>query len=621
MTTVGVVILCAAVVLALILNLALKPAYQARLAVFCLIFAGAAGLCFYGAGLWELTHDLPMTLLRTTFSVFRMFIGVNELGLIQGSTLVSTRGGLLCFWFAHLLAYYCFASAALNTLGAGILRGLRFFLSRRGDLTLIYGINEDSAALGEECRDAGETVVFVAENPSSETVATLNKAGMAVLTSPGANAATQKGLRWLHLGRRKLTVYALDEADDKNLYFALRLKDTLEKEGVAPVNTRVTLPGVEDIIGSMLQVTREHYGFGYVHVFDRSMLAARAVIRVAPPWDFVAFDAEGRATEDFECVIVGFGSHGQSAFKQLVMNAQFAGSDFRAAIFSPRFDSEAGYLKTNCPELLRRYEVEIRRDDARSAAFYQYIESRLPTLKLIVIAAGDDALNREISDDLMLFLKRCAAENICVVRCGEKGARYQERIGSPILTENIYTRAYLSAEDADRSAIMLNARYDASERSDWDKWVACDSFGKMSSRATADFIPAFIRASGCTREELAAGAWQPSEKMLRNLGETEHRRWNAFHFTMGYRPMSVEEFNANAARWYKCRDEGTVGGFKLSKNSEARTHACLVSWEELPAVSERESAVTGSAVDYQQFDINNILLLPELLRAEGRKKK
>ena len=621
MVTVSVVILCAAVVLALILNLALKPAYQAKLTVCCLVFSFVAGLCFYGAGLWELTHDLPLTLLRTSFIVFRMFIGVNELGTIASTRLVSTRAGLLCFWLAHLLAYYCFASAAMNTLGAGLLRAIRFFLSRRGDLTLIYGINEDSTALGEECRAAGETVVFVAENPSSETVATLNSTGMAVLTSPEANAAEQKGLRWLHLGRRKLTVYALDAEDDKNLYFALRLRDTLEKAGVPAENTRVTLPGVEDIIGSMLQVSETQYGFGYVNVFDRSTLAARAVIRIAPPWDYVSFDADGRATEDFECVIAGFGSHGQAVFRQLVMNAQFAGASFRAAIFSPNFDSESGSLVTNCPELMRQYAVEVRRDDARSAAFYRYIDSRLSTLKLIVIATGNEARNREISDDLMLYLKRCAAENICVVRCGEKGARYQERIGSPILTENIYTRAYLSAEDADRSAILLNAHYDGSARSDWDKWVACDSFGKMSSRASADSVPAFVRACGCTREQLIAGRWQPSEKMLNNLAEMEHLRWNAFHFAMGYRPMSEEEFGANAERWRKCREAGEPAGFRITKNSQARTHACLVSWEELDALSERVSAITGSWINYRQNDVNNILSLPEVLRAEAGQKK
>ena len=37
--------------------------------------------------------------------------------------------------------------------------------------------------------------------------------------------------------------------------------------------------------------------------------------------------------------------------------------------------------------------------------------------------------------------------------------------------------------------------------------------------------------------------------------------------------------------------------------------------EKLEELSARESAVTGHAVDYKQYDINNVLALPRLLRA------
>ena len=96
----------------------------------------------------------------------------------------------------------------------------------------------------------------------------------------------------------------------------------------------------------------------------------------------------------------------------------------------------------------------------------------------------------------MLFLKRHQAENICVVSCNGTTVLHQKQIGSPILRTEIYTRAFLSAERADRDAMLINAAYDTSERSVWEKWVACDSFSKMSSRAAADFLPAFARAAG-----------------------------------------------------------------------------------------------------------------------------
>ena len=152
----------------------------------------------------------------------------------------------------------------------------------------------------------------------------------------------------------------------------------------------------------------------------------------------------------------------------------------------------------------------------------------------------------------------------------------------------------------------------------WEKWVACDSFSKMSSRASADFIPAFIRIAGTTREQVLSGDWHPSDEILQVLGETEHLRWNAFHFAMGYRTMSSEEFETNAKTWVQCMAEGKPCGIKIAKNSEARTHACLIPWEELDALSHKENAITGRNVDYKQIDIDNVLTMPKILQAEEK---
>ena len=52
------------------------------------------------------------------------------------------------------------------------------------------------------------------------------------------------------------------------------LKTALEKAGIPAENTRVTLPGAEDILTPMLQVSDSSYGYGYVNVFDSAELAA-----------------------------------------------------------------------------------------------------------------------------------------------------------------------------------------------------------------------------------------------------------------------------------------------------------------------------------------------------------
>ena len=617
-STVSAVLAAAAILLALILNMALRPARAAVLSRWLMVIALLGGLVYYGAGYREVSGDWAVTVVRLPVFVLRMFVGINELAAIAGSKVVSSPPGLLGFWLVHLFAFFSVASAVMNTLGAALMRQLRLFLSRRGALTLIYGLNENAVSLGKQCLAAGgNSVVFIADQAPDAKIAELNSAGMSVLTGAAAAAAEPSCIRKLHLKDRTLSVYALDEAEDRDLAFALKLRDTLEQEGIPAEKTRVTLPGAEDVIAPMLQETQDRYGYGFVNVFTPSMLAARALIRMVPPWDLISFGPDGRAREDFECVIAGFGSHGQAALKQLIMNGQFAGSTFRAAIFSPKLRKESGYLETDCPELFRQYEISRFEGDARGTVFYRYIERRLSALKLIVVATGDAESDREISDDLMLFLRRHRAENICVVRCGKTGVRFQERIGSPIRSSSIYSLACLSAEDADRGAIVLNACYDTGDRSDWEKWLSCNSFGRMSSRASADFAHAFLRAAGCRREEVLSGAWPPSEELLQTLGETEHLRWMAFHFVMGYRPMSEERLAANERLWLRCREEGLPCRIRLTKDTEERLHACLIPWDELDALSRRETALTGRAVNYKQLDINNVLTLPRLLRSEG----
>ena len=613
MISVTVVILSTALLLAMVLNLALKPSFSARLTTICMIIAFVGGVLIYGVGFAESTGDIGLSMIRTPFCVVKMFVGINDYGSIAGTSPVATPFRLIVFWIIHLLAFYSMASAAMFTLGEEALRYLRMILSAKGDLTLIYGINDRSIDLGKECREAGTgSVVFIAENADHTAVTDLNNMGMSVISGPSAVSSARSVMRRLRVSRRSINVFAMDE-EDKDLFYALDLKNALKEAGVSPEKTAITLPGAEDIITSMLQVSADQYGYGYVNVYDSAMLSARALIKTCPPWELVRFGSDGRALEDFDCAIVGFGRHGQAVLKQLLMNGQFAGSDFHATIFSPNYENESGYMKAECASMFKSYDINSIKADGRSIEFYNYVDRHIGTLKLIAICTGNEDSDREISDNLMMYLKRRKAEHICVVRCGKDGIRYQETVGSPVITVSIYSLEYLSAQRADRDAVIINSTYDDSDRTDWEKWVACDSFSKMSSRASADFIPAFIRASGMKADEVRAGNWPPAADILEVLGETEHLRWNAFHFVMGYSPMSSGEFDERADIYRKHTEKG-LPGIRLSKDSENRTHACLIPWNELDDLSEKESSVTGREVNYKQYDINNVLIIPEIFK-------
>jgi hypothetical protein len=330
----------------------------------------------------------------------------------------------------------------------------------------------------------------------------------------------------------------------------------------------------------------------------------------------MTFDGSGRAEQDFDCIVIGFGETGQAALRHLIMNGQYVGSTFRATVFSRNMNNEAGFLLTQCPELIRNYDISLRQVDGRSKEFYDYVAGRLHTLKYIAVCAGNDAMNAELSDSLMLYLKRVHAEHICVVQVTKAGIRYQAFVGGEIKVKDVFTLDMLSAKKEDRNAIILNAAYDTSDRSSWEKWIACDPFSKMSSRASAEFIPAFVKASGYTEEEIMAEGWRPDDEKLRVLGETEHLRWCAFHYCMGYRTMPREIFDNKAEHYQECAAKGIPCSNRIAKDAEKRMHACLIPNEELDDLSRREKEATGRDVDYKQMDINNILMIPQILNAQ-----
>ena len=615
MISVTVVIMSIAIFSALVINMALKPSYSAKLTAILILLSACGGSVIYGLGYTYVTQDIALSLIRTPFSVIGMYLGKNDLSAISGAPVVSTSAGIICFWALHLFAFYSIASTAIITVGAEGLRRLRLFLAMNGDLTIIYGINEESLDVGRECLAGNKkAIVYITNNELPVQTKEINELGMAVLTGADAARSSRKALARLRVSsRNKIEVFALDADGNENMAYAAGLMKGLQQMEVDPKKTSITLPGTEDILTGMLQVSEDRYGFGFVNVFDSTELAARAMIRMCPPWDFLSFD-NGRATEDFDCIVVGFGKCGQAALRHLVMNGQFAGSSFHAAVFSNDVGRQSGYLFADCPELQNEYDIEFFGDDARSRGFYTYLQNRLDSVKYIAVCAGNDEMNAEISDNLMLYLKRVRAEHICVIQCTKEGVRYQEYIGAPLMSQKVRSMEMLSAGLIDRDAILINSAYDDSDRTDWEKWVACDPFSKMSSRASAAFIPALVKASGYTEEEITEGEWDPDEKLLDVLGETEHMRWCAFHFANGYRKMSEAELVKNIENYVRCREKGLPLP-RITKNAEQRTHACLIPYDRLGALSERENAVTGKNTDYRQLDINNVMMIPRILKA------
>ena len=297
MISITVVLLSIAIFAALVINMALKPSYSAKLTAVLILLSACGGSVIYGLGYTYVTKDIALSLIRTPFSVIGMYLGKNDLSAISGAPVVSTSAGIICFWALHLFAFYSIASAAIITVGAEGLRRLRLFLAMNGDLTIIYGINEESLDVGRECLAEGrKAIVFITNNELPAQTKEINELGMAVLTGTGAARSSREALARLRVrSRNKIEVFALDADGNENMSYAAGLMKGLQQMEIDPRITSITLPGTEDILTEMLQVAEERYGFGFVNVFDSTELAARAMISLCPPWEFLSFD-NGRAS-------------------------------------------------------------------------------------------------------------------------------------------------------------------------------------------------------------------------------------------------------------------------------------------------------------------------------------
>ncbi len=629
-TSIWVICLATVLFFALIIHLAIKPKYTAKIIAAGLVITGVGGMLLYGYGYSVIVDSLPIAVIRTLFSVCGMFAGGDDFSEFEDIAFFQEPVIKVVMWALHLIAFYMTASAVVGALGARVLRRLRLWMARWSDLYLIYGVNDNSLGLGKDLFEQRKGALVYVDEKTKEDETIIQFGGVFCgdenAVSPDKKFLYSIGVR---PGKRRLVILALHKETGNNLKFAMKMLKALEATGIRPEQTSLTLPGAEEALGSFLQVKKPEidsdgrvihngrYGYGYVTVYSESAMAARLLVQQYPPCDALTFDEDGCATEDFDALIVGFGQVGQEVLKSLVMNGQFTGSTFHAAVFDPLCERIRGKIEYNSREMLRRYDIQFFESDGRSRDLYDYINNRKHSLKYVVVCAGKDQLNVEIAEEISLFLRRlnCPAS---LYQCTHQGIYHWSADGTCWEHHGLYTTEVLCTDRLDRMAIVLNHSYCGNDKTPEENWMECNYFNRMSSRAAADFFPALLRASGKMAEEVKAGKWDLAPTMLENLAKAEHLRWNAFHFAIGFETMSGEEYEERSAMYRKEVAEKGKSRIRIGKNMMERHHACLISWEELDMLSARENAVTGGKVDYQKLDIQNVLALPELLRAAER---
>lgn len=606
--------------IALLVTLTVKPNLSKRMTAIAGVVALIGGLLVYGYGYIATSNNFMLTAVHAVFAVCRMFIGEEDYSSVSEAPAYAHFWMECLFWVIHLLAFYATSSAAISLIGASMLQNLRVRFAARQDLNILYGVHEDSVGFGKDLASDGRGhVIFVDPEGESTYSEAITEFGGVLRVDRRAVSGNLSFLKSLGLrkGTRQVTVYALHTDYAANLRYATDILSAFSQRGLEVSQISLVIHAREDDAVKRLQVSKEHYGYGFVTVFQEHELTARLLTCKYPPCERMEFDENGVAQGDFEVLVIGFGKLGQAVLRSLVMNGQFVGSNFRADIFAPDHKQVSGYFLNSCPEVLKQYNIVFHDHDGRSEALYEHLSTHLTSLRYIALCTGSEELNREIEEELRDFLSRKGV-HIPIHQCSRRGIQTVDPQTVETVGHALYNPDVLDVNKIDAIAMLVNQVYQGdNSKGALADWMDCDYFSRMSCRAFADFTPAVLRAAGKGQEEAIQGQWSFSETHLENLSRMEHDRWCAFHYCMGFSPMSDEEY-ARRTDVYLQQKRAQQPLIRVGKNMAGRTHACLIPWEALDDLSQRETKLTGKAVDHKQSDTNNILILPQLL-ASGRK--
>lgn len=588
------------------------------------IISAIGGFILYGCSYAEITDNMILAIVFTMLSTLKMFLFSNDLSSIAEASIMQYNYVNILFWFLHIIALYATANAIFTTLGIPLLIAIQSFLgSFKHKISIIFGIHEESLALGRELQQKGKSqLIFIDHDATGNERNEILDMGALYFLNNQAICSQTGFLKGIGIRpNKKISVYAVSTKEEENYNYVLGLKKALEKLQIPAEQTALTMLGNMDMpYGKNLQSYQEEYGFGSVFVVDRAYLAAKTLVNNYPPCNYIAFDtnqAKAMPNEIFHAVIVGFGNIGQAILKKLVIQGQFENAGFRITVFDPNYKKNTGYLRKSLASMLNHYDIRFIAANGKSEEFYEYLEKNKNEIDYMAVCCGNQKINNEITVEVENLLRlqgaktdvfRCSYEDIVYQRIDENGEFIYR-------AHDIFTLQNLDVAAFDSKAMQLNHIYCQGQSMEKD-WNQAGIEDRMSSRASADFAPAFLKMTGFDRQDvLEKDVWNRlTESQLENLAKTEHKRWCAFYYSMGYRKMPREVFEKRCEKYRNEKNEKGNSRVKIQKDISEHYHICLVEWDELDALTEEYRTVTGDMKkDYKQDDRNNVLMVPEIL--------
>lgn len=354
--------------------------------------------------------------------------------------------------------------------------------------------------------------------------------------------------------------------------------------------------------------------------------AARRLVLAAPPCDEMTFGPDGQVNEGFTALVVGLAPVGRAVLRQLVMNGQFCGGTFRAVVVEPHPTRDAQDWCRALAPMLERYRIRC----LASPLDQEALAALLREAHYLVLC-DDNATENDRWYQPLKILLTTRQKPLTVASVTEEQILLHGAADAPLHR----TRDRAVAVDdpvlwrqAEAMACAVNATYlggNVTPAQAAQAWAELDEFSRESCRASADYIPALLRAAGIPAPDLSAlneeiltqleqrlTAATADPVLREHLGRAEHDRWVAFHCSCGVGELSFEEMERRAA--------AGIPGFQkdLRPGGLGGRHTGMAPWEALDELSERYNRVrpAGTAPrDFKQLDIDNVLAIPRVYRA------
>ena len=608
MNSMAIILISAALFFTFVLWIASDTDHLEKWTGLTFTAAIVGGLCIYGSINANIYSAQPfIAVLRTVVDLGKMFGNSGADGydkfmrIFEGASAGSQKFLTFFYWIIHFFAYYSMISAVIMLLGKGVLTKVRTILMRVHDIELIYGVDDRTLEFGSKlAKNKGISLVFVGSGNVSE--ASIRRIGALWYSDPDAMEPRESFVRKLNIkkGKCNIRLSALSEDADANLTYARKMLDRLKDLGIEPAQTQLVILGLEDMDGSDLQALGAHYGYGSVRMFDRAELISRLLIKNYPLCDSVSFDENARAVSDVEVLIVGFGNIGRQILRKSVACGQFAGSSFHAAVFDPKIGKDDGFFRNRYAPMLEEYDIDLMPYGGLSGELISYLVERAQRLSYIVVATGDEKTGREIVGAIMDTLKRSGVDKAVYQCCSDRVICYHGT--DPIRTYLSYETDILHYGLIDELAVQINHYYWGEGETAEEQWKQCDYFSRMSCRASADYLSSLLKRTVTLNKGMLR------EAQMENLAISEHKRWNAFHYSMGYSRMSRETCEERAGQYLK---DNSV---RITKDTHLKQHACLIEWDELDELSAWENSITGKNIDYKQMDRDNVEVIRKIVK-------